>query len=191
MRATCTKPVSLKSCQISFSSFTFPPHKGTLGPSLHPEPSLTMCFRRQAIFYSNLHSYNYSVLVQIWCQPLLSDLCPLCSEQKCVSWLTTGWGTRLHRWHLVLSNRGDSLLGSLWKLTAKHSQLDLCYLERLSLSPWIKGGLHKNCTLSEQINVILVACQHASPSKIRTIKHIACKLWRWLKLHICEHMQTL
>lgn len=126
--------------------------------------------------------------MQIWCQPLLGDLCPLWSEQKCVSWLTTGWGTWLHRRHLVLSNRGDSLLGSLWKLTAKHSQLDLRYLERLSFSPWIKGGLHKTCTRLQQINVSLVACQHASPSKIRTIKHIACKLWRWLKLYICEHI---
>lgn len=122
---------------------------------------------------------------------LLGDLCPLWSKQKCVSWLTTGWGTRLHRRHLVLSNRGDSLLGSLWKLTTKHSQLDPRYLEQLSFSPWIKGGLHKTCTLSQQINVSLVACQHASPSKIRTIKHIVSKLWRSLKLHICGYIQTL
>lgn len=190
---TRTQPVSLKKIAPtkSVQSYFSVSHKGTLGPSLHPEPShhvFSLNFRDRPFFYSNLHSYNYSVLVQIWCQPLLSDLCPLWSEQKCVSWLTTGWGTWLHRRHLVLSNRGDSLLGSLWKLTAKHSQLDLRYLERLSFSPWIKGGLHKTCTRLQQINVSLVACQHASPSKIRTIKHIACKLWRWLKLYICEHI---
>lgn len=181
--------VSLKSCQLSFSSGTFPSQtKGHLVLHYTLNPVSPCVFQDRPFFYSNLHSCNYSVLVKIWCQPLLGDLCPLCSEQKCVSWLTTGWGARLQRRHLVRSNRGDSLLGSLWKLTAKHSQLDLRYLERLGFSPWIKGGPHKTQTLSEKINASLVACQHASPPKIRTIKHIACKLWRWLKLHVCEHM---
>lgn len=97
-----------------------------------PRHAFLLNFRDRAFFYSNLHSYNYSVLVQIWCRPLLLDLCPLRSRRKCVSWLTAGWGTWLQLQHLVLPNWGDSLLGSLWKLTAKHSQLDLRYLERLS-----------------------------------------------------------
>lgn len=113
--------------------------------SLHHELSLN--FRDRAFFYSNLHSYNYSVLVQIWCRPLLLDLCPWRSRRKCVSWLTACWGTWLQLQHLVLPNWGDSLQGSLWKLTAKHSQLDLPYLEQLSFSPWIKAGLDKTCTL--------------------------------------------
>lgn len=136
IRVTCTEPGSLKSCQLSLSSPTFHSHtKGHLVLHYTLNPVSPCRFWDRPFFYSNLHSYNYSVLVQIWCQPLLSDLCPLCSEQKCVSWLTTDWGTWLHRWHLVLSNRGDSHFASLWKLTAKHGQLDLRYLERLSFSP--------------------------------------------------------
>lgn len=98
-------------------------------------------------------------IIDFWCRygvgtsSLTSAL--LRSGGKCVSWLTAGWGT----W-LQLPNWGDSLRGSLWKLTAKHSQLDLRYLERLSFSPWIKAGPDKTCTLTlQQINVKLVACQ--------------------------------
>lgn len=139
-----------KSCKVSFFSLTFLlTQRGTwffimlFGQHL----AFSLNFRDRAFFYCNIHSYNYSNLVQIWCQSLLLDLWPLRSRRKCVSWLTAGWRTRLQPQHLVLPNWGDSFLDSLWKLTAKHSQLDLCYLERLSFSPWIKAGLDKTCTL--------------------------------------------
>lgn len=153
-------------CQISFSNLSFLPTQKrhlVVHYTLWTEPhhAFSRNFIDRAFFYSNLHSYNYSVVVQIWCRPLLLDLCPLQSSWKCVSWLTASWGTWLQLQHLVLPNWGDSLLGSLWKLTAKQSQLDLRYLERLSFSPWIKAGPDKTCTTQtlQQINVKLVACQ--------------------------------
>lgn len=109
--------------------------------------ALSLNFRDKTFFCSNLHSNNYSTLAQIWCWPLLLDLCPIRNREKCASWLTAGWATWLQRRHLMLPSWGDSLPGSLWKLTAKHSQLDLCYFQRLSFSPRIKAGLDQTCTL--------------------------------------------
>lgn len=102
---------------------------------------------RDRAFSTAIYTPTIIVVVQIWCQSLPLDLCLSQSRQKCVSWLTADWGTWLRLQHLVLPNWGDSLLGSLWKLTVKHTQLDLRYLERLSFSPRVKAGPDKTPTL--------------------------------------------
>lgn len=81
-------------------------------------------------------------ITALWCRygvgptSLTSDLWE--ASQKCASWLTARAEVR-PLWHLVLSQTEVTVSSALlWKLTAKHSQLDLCYLERLSSSPGMK-----------------------------------------------------
>lgn len=69
---------------------------------------------------------------------------------KCVSWLTTGWCVWLQLQHLAPPpppNRGDSLLRSIWKLTAKHSQLDVRYFEPLTFSSRVNAGPERTWSL--------------------------------------------
>lgn len=164
---------------MTSSTFTFPHLVLYYFFSAEPRPALSLNFRHGTFFCSNLHSYNYCSLAQIWCWLLPPDLCPFVKQAK-VSLLINGclrfmaralapWAPKLSwqslRFFMEMNWKTRPIRPVLFRTT----QLFTLNKSRPRSDP---------CTQTpQQINVKLGVCQVTCPTEIRALKSWAssCK----------------